>query len=52
VEIEMVVHDDDVDRVVDAIIRAARTGTPGDGHVSVIAVDHRYAIHTGHRDIC
>src|SRR5438105_4396875 len=52
-EIELIVHDDDVDEVVDAIIRTARTpGSTGDGHVSVIPVEHRYSIHTGERDIC
>jgi nitrogen regulatory protein P-II 1 len=51
-EIELIVHDDDVDEVVDAIIRTARTGTKGDGHVSVIPIEHRYSIHTGERDVC
>ena len=51
-EIEMVVQDDDVDEVVDTIIRTARTGIPGDGHVSVMPVEDRYSIHTGRRDIC
>lgn len=51
-EIEMVVHDDDVDRVIDTIIRTARTGIAGDGHVSVVSVEHQYAIHTGQRDVC
>ena len=51
-EIEMVVHDDDVDQVVDTIIRTARTGKPGDGHVSVMPVEDCYSIHTGQRDIC
>ena len=52
VELEMVVHDDDVDRVVDVIMRTARTGIPGDGYVSVMPLEHRYSIHTGARDIC
>jgi nitrogen regulatory protein P-II 1 len=51
-EIEMVVNDDDVDQVVDTIIRTARTGTPGDGHVSVLPLEDRYSILTGRRDIC
>src|SRR5215471_17530034 len=51
-EIEMVVHDDDVDCVIGTIMRIARTGLPGDGHISVVSVDHQYAIHTGQRDIC
>jgi nitrogen regulatory protein P-II 1 len=51
-ELEMVVHDDDVDQVVDIIIRTARTGIAGDGYVSVMPLEHRYSIHTGERDIC
>jgi nitrogen regulatory protein P-II 1 len=50
VELNMVVHDDDVDCVVSAIISTARTGREGDGHVSVMPVEHRYEIRTGARD--
>jgi nitrogen regulatory protein P-II 1 len=50
-EIHVVVHDDDVDEVIDAIMRAARTGKVGDGHVSVMSIDHRYDIRTGQRDV-
>lgn len=39
-ELSAVVHDDDVDQVVSVIIRTARTGTAGDGHVRVMSVDH------------
>ena len=49
VEIKVVVDDDDVDRVIHAIMRAARTGHVGDGHVCVLPVDHRYDISTGYR---
>ena len=51
VELDMVVHDEDVDGVVRAIICAARTGRCGDGHVSVMPVEHRYEIRTGARDV-
>jgi len=51
VQIEVVVHDDDVDEVVGAIIRTARTGDEGDGHVLVLPIDHRYNIQDGHRDV-
>jgi nitrogen regulatory protein P-II 1 len=51
VELEMVVHDDDVDCVVRTIICLARTGRAGDGHVSVMPVEHRYEIRTGVRDV-
>lgn len=50
-EISFAVHDDDVDEAVDIFIRTARTGVEGDGHVSVISVDHRYNIRTGERDV-
>ena len=51
VELEMIVHDEDVDGVVRAIICAARTGQTGDGHASVMPVEHRYEIRTGARDV-
>ncbi len=50
-EMTFAVHDDDVDEAVDIFIRTARTGVEGDGHVSVISVDHRYNIRTGARDL-
>jgi nitrogen regulatory protein P-II 1 len=50
-EIRLVVHDDDVDEVIDAIMRSARTGRVGDGHVCVASIDHRYEISTGQRDV-
>jgi nitrogen regulatory protein P-II 1 len=50
-EMRVVVHDDDVDGVIGAIIRAARTGLAGDGHVCVMPVDHRYDILTGQREV-
>jgi nitrogen regulatory protein PII len=49
-EVQVVVHDDDVDEVVDSVMWAARTGAPGDGHVCVIRVDHRYSISSGRRE--
>ena len=51
-ELEMVVHDDDVDRIVGVILRIARTGVPGDGHVSISPIEHRYDILSGHREPC
>ena len=50
-QIQMVVHDDDVDQVIDAIMRSARTGRAGDGHVCVTSIEHRYNICTGQRDV-
>ena len=50
-EIQVVVHDDDVDRVIDLIMSTARTGIAGDGHVCVMPVEHRYDIRTGLREV-
>ena len=51
VEVDVIVHDDDVDEVVAAVIRAARTGEEGDGFVSILPVEHRYNIRSGERDV-
>ena len=48
-EIDVAVDDDDVDHVVDVIIKTARTGQIDDGYVSVIPVEGRYEIRTGRR---
>jgi nitrogen regulatory protein PII len=50
-EIEVVVPDDVVDDVIQAIIGAARTGEIGDGRVFVIPVDYGYNIRTGEKDV-
>jgi nitrogen regulatory protein PII len=50
-EITLVVDDDDVDQVVQVIMRVARTGHSGDGFVCVLPVDHRYDIATGYRGV-
>jgi nitrogen regulatory protein P-II 1 len=47
VRIEVVVDDDDVDGVVDAITKAARTGKIGDGKLWVSDVDRVVRIRTG-----
>jgi nitrogen regulatory protein P-II 1 len=50
VKLEAVVADDDVDRVVDAIVGAARTDKIGDGKVWVTDVESVIRIRTGERD--
>lgn len=50
VEIEVVVGDDSVDEVIQAIIRAARTGEIGDGRVFVLPVEQSYNIRTGEKN--
>jgi len=47
--IEVVVDDVAVDRVVDAVVRAARTGKIGDGKVWVTPVDTMVRVRTGER---
>jgi len=49
-ELRVVVHDDDVDEVIGAIMQSARTGKAGDGYVCVTPVEHRYNICTGQRE--
>ena len=49
-EIEVVVPDHQVEEVIEAIMRAARTGEIGDGRVFVLPVEQSYNIRTGERD--
>ena len=49
-KLEIVVDDDRVDTVVDAIQEAARTGEIGDGKIFITAVDSVLRIRTGDRD--
>ena len=50
VKLEVVVKDADVDRCVEAIVRAAKTGKIGDGKIFVTAVEHVVRIRTGETD--
>lgn len=45
--IEIVAHDTDVERIVEAIVRAAHTGNHGDGKVFVWPVEQAVRIQTG-----
>jgi nitrogen regulatory protein P-II 1 len=49
VRVEIVVDDDNVDRVVSAIETAARTGEIGDGKIVVVGVEQVLRIRTGER---
>ena len=49
VRIELLVDDADVDRLLEAVIAAARTGKIGDGKVWVTQVDQVVRIRTGER---
>ena len=50
VKVEVVVKDEDVDRCIDAIMKAAKTGKIGDGKIFVTSVDHVVRIRTGETD--
>ena len=50
VMIEVVVPDEAVERCVDAIVKAARTGKIGDGKIFVTAVERVVRIRTGETD--
>jgi len=47
VKMEVVVDDDDADRVIDVIQRTARTGQIGDGKIFVIDLENMIRIRTG-----
>ena len=50
VKVEVVVKDDDADRCVDAIVKAARTGKIGDGKIFITSVERVVRIRTGETD--
>jgi nitrogen regulatory protein P-II 1 len=50
VRLEVVVDDDQTERVIEAIANAARTGRIGDGKIFVSAIESAVRIRTGERD--
>ena len=50
VKIEVVVKDTEVDRCIEAVIKAAKTGKIGDGKIFVSAVEQVVRIRTGETD--
>ena len=50
VKVEVVVKDGDVDRCIEAIVKAAKTGKIGDGKIFVTSVDQVVRIRTGETD--
>lgn len=48
-KLEIVVKDKDVEKVVDVILKNARSGTPGDGKIFVTPVEDAIRIRTGER---
>jgi nitrogen regulatory protein P-II 1 len=49
VKIEVIVPDDQVERIIEAIVSAAQTGRIGDGKIFVIPVEDAIRIRTGER---
>ena len=47
VKVEVVVKDDDVDRCIEAIVKAAKTGKIGDGKIFITSVEQVVRIRTG-----
>jgi len=50
IKLEIAVQDDQVDRLVEAIVDAAKTGKIGDGKVFVYNLEHAVRIRTGETD--
>ena len=50
IKIEVAVASDQADKVVEAIIAAAKTGQIGDGKIFVYSIDHAVRIRTGETD--
>src|SRR6266542_3338751 len=50
VKIEVVVKDADVERCIEAVVKAAKTGKIGDGKIFVTAVEQVVRIRTGETD--
>ena len=48
-KIEVVIGDDDVDKVIEAILQSASTGKIGDGKIFVTTVEEAVRIRTGER---
>jgi len=49
-KIEVAVRSEDLDKVIDAITSAAKTGQIGDGKIFVYTIDHAVRIRTGETD--
>jgi nitrogen regulatory protein P-II 1 len=49
-KIEIVVLDEDVSRMLNAIVRTARTGETGDGKIFILPVEGAVRVRTGDRD--
>jgi nitrogen regulatory protein P-II 1 len=50
IKIELVIKDEDAEKVIDTIVKSARTGKIGDGKIFVIPVEKAVRIRTGEED--
>jgi len=51
VKLDVVVDDADLDKLVEAIVQAARTGQVGDGKIFVSTIDQVVRIRTGEQNV-
>jgi nitrogen regulatory protein PII len=49
VKVEVMAHDDQIDQIVDAILKTGRTGKIGDGKIFVMPAEQVFRIRTGER---
>jgi nitrogen regulatory protein P-II 1 len=49
-KLEIVAHDEDVEKIVDVIVGSARTGEVGDGKIFIYAVESAIKVRTGEKD--
>jgi len=49
VKVELIVDDDEVEKIIDIIIKTVRRGVPGDGKIFVLPVEEVIRIRTGER---
>jgi nitrogen regulatory protein P-II 1 len=47
--VEVVCEDDQVDRIIEAIVSVCRTGNPGDGKIFVLPVENSIRVRTGEK---
>jgi nitrogen regulatory protein P-II 1 len=48
-KVNIVVNDDDVDKAIEVIVKAARTGKEGDGMIFILPVEEVVRVRTGER---
>lgn len=51
IKLEVIANDQDVDKIVDVIAGAAKTGKIGDGKIWTTSVDRLMRVRTGERDV-